>query len=60
MNDFNEPGQSQVRETESEIQGKFDWQLENCARIKNTVVQRFTCVDSKGNVTKKVIIEYND
>jgi hypothetical protein len=59
MDNFNEPGMSR-QITESERQFMFDWQLENCARIKGTEVQKFTCVDSTGKITRKVVIEFDD
>lgn len=59
MNDFNEPGQSPGISKE-ELQFIFDYQIENCAKIKNTEPQYFTCVDSTGKTTRKVVIEFDD
>jgi len=59
MNDFNEPGmRPQLSATEREF--LFEWQIENCARLKGTEVQYFTCVDSNGKTTNKVVIEFDD
>lgn len=43
-------------------QRKFilETQLGNCCSILNGKLSRVTCVDSKGKVTKKIIIEYHD
>ena len=38
----------------------FQQQIENCAKLKNTEVKYFTCVDSHGKITTKVVIEYDD
>jgi len=59
MDNFNEPGMS-PQVTASERQFMFEWQIENCARLKDTEVQYFTCVDHTGKVTRKVVIEFDD
>ena len=46
--------------TEQELEFIFHTQITNCALLKGTEVQYFTCVDSHGNVTKKVVIEYDE
>lgn len=35
-------------------------QLNNCCALLNGKLTTLTCVDSRGNVTKKIVIEYND
>ena len=59
MDNFNEPGMS-PQVTDSERQFLFEWQIENCARLKNTEVQYFTCIDSTGKTTRKVVLEFDD
>lgn len=59
MNDFNEPGMPQAL-TEYERQFLFEWQIENCAKLKNTEVQYLTCIDSTGKTTRKVVLEFDD
>ena len=46
--------------TKQELEFIFQTQIENCALLKGTNVQRFICVDSHGKVTKKVVIEYDE
>ena len=38
----------------------LEMQLDNCRKLLDGKVSRLTCVDSKGNVTKKIVIEYHD
>lgn len=44
--------------TEEEWDFIFKTQIENCAQLKDTEAQYYTCVDSQGNKTIKVVIEY--
>ena len=46
--------------TEYERQFLFEWQIENCAKLKNTEVQYLTCIDSTGKTTRKVVLEFDD
>ena len=38
----------------------LDIQLNNCCELVKGKLTTLTCVDSRGKVTKKIIIEYND
>jgi hypothetical protein len=38
----------------------FKTQIENCAKLKNTEAQYYTCIDSTGKTTRKVVIEFDD
>ena len=38
----------------------FNTQIENCAKLKNTEAQYYTCIDSTGKTTRKVVIEFDD
>jgi hypothetical protein len=57
MIDFRPPHHTTTKEEWDLI---FQTQIENCAKLKNTKVQRFSCVDSMGNKTTKYVIEYDD
>ncbi len=59
MNNFNEPGMSSEL-SDSEREYMFEWQIENCARLKNTEAQYFTCIDHTGKATRKVVIEFDE
>ena len=57
MIDFRPPHHTTTKE---EWEFIFQEQMQNCAKLKNTELQRFVCVDSMGNKTTKYVIEYND
>jgi len=46
--------------TQEEWDFIFKTQIENCAKLKNTEAQYFTCVDHTGKTTRKVVIEFDD
>tara|TARA_B100001059_G_scaffold38318_1_gene30988 strand:+ start:467 stop:640 length:174 start_codon:yes stop_codon:yes gene_type:complete len=46
--------------TQEEWDFIFNTQIENCAKLKNTEAQYYTCVDHTGKVTRKVVIEFDD
>ena len=46
--------------TQEEWDFIFKTQIENCAKLKNTEAQYYSCIDSTGKITRKVVIEFDD
>ena len=57
MTDFRPPHHITTQEEWDFI---FKTQIENCAKLKNTEAQYYTCIDSTGKTTRKIVIEFDD
>jgi hypothetical protein len=60
MNDFNQPGQNKSWMDEGFKKYIVEWQLENVRNVLNGTLEKKILVNSKGEVSKQIVINYTE
>lgn len=60
MNDFNAPGSNKSWMDEGFKKYIVEWQLENVRNVLNGTLEKKILVNSKGEVSKQIVINYTE
>lgn len=60
MNDFNTPGSNKSWMDEGFKKYIVEWQLENVRNVLNGTLEKKILVNSKGEVSKQIVINYTE
>jgi len=60
MKDFNTPGYNKIGMDESFKKYIVEWQLENVRNVLNGTLEKKLLVNSKGEVSKQIVINYTE